>query len=230
MLSQEIDNLETDWKPILKEVMKDYSELEKKVEEDIKKFEGFISIFPPPNLIFNAFNQFDFKDLKIIILGQDPYHGKGQANGLCFSVDDNIKIPPSLKNIFKEMYTDLGEEFILPKSGNLNYLAKQGILLLNNSLTVQESKPNSHLKYWHGFTPKIIEYICENCKYKVFLLWGNNAKKVKKYIKGDHYILEANHPSPLSANKGGWWGNKHFSKCNEILFELGDEQIDWIKK
>jgi uracil-DNA glycosylase len=224
MLSHEIERLTTDWKPILLEIIKEFPDLDKQIidKED--------NIFPPQNLIFNAFDKFNFKDLKIIILGQDPYHGNGQANGLCFSVEDGIKIPPSLKNIFREMYSDLGEEFVLPKSGNLDYLAEQGILMLNNTLTVQEGNPNSHLKYWGGFSKRIIEYICANSVYKVFLLWGNNAKKSKKYVTGDHYVLEATHPSPLGANKGGWWGSKHFSQCNELLFELGDEQIEWIKK
>ena len=226
MFLEQVNKLKTNWKDILIKIISNLSELEK---IQIEKENGKI-IYPPLNLIFNAFNQFNFEELNIIIIGQDPYHGESQANGLSFSVNDEIKIPPSLKNIFKEIYNDLEEPFILPKSGNLEYLAKQGILLLNNTLTVEKSKPNSHRKYWQGFSKEIIEYICKNSSFKIFLLWGGNAKSMKKYITGNHYYLESNHPSPLSANKGGWWGNKHFSKCNEILFELGDEQIDWIKK
>ena len=154
------------------------------------KFEGFLEIFPPQNLVFNAFNRFNFLDLKVVILGQDPYHQPKQGNGLCFSVDDGIKIPPSLKNIFKEISNDLNldNEF---KSGNLEYLADQGILMLNNSLTVLQSKPNSHLKYWKGFSPKVIEYICANKENVIFLLWGNNAKNAKKFISGKQFILDS---------------------------------------
>lgn len=223
MLRQEIVNLNTNWKDILLPIFEDFNHINEIYQETDE-------ILPPKHLIFNAFNKFNIEDLKVVILGQDPYHGRGQANGLCFSVEDNIKIPPSLKNIFKEIYNDLGIAFELPKSGNLEYLANQGILLLNNTLTVYESKPNSHLKYWKGFSKKIIQHINENTENIVFILWGGNARKNKKYITGNHYILESNHPSPLSANKGGWWGNKHFSKCNEILFNLGKSEITWIKK
>ena len=226
MLKLEIEKLTTTWKSILLEIFQEFNILEEKYEEERMKFDGFLEIFPPQNLVFNAFNRFNFQDLKVVILGQDPYHQPKQANGLCFSVDDGIKIPPSLKNIFKEINNDLNldNEF---KSGNLEYLADQGILMLNNSLTVLQSKPNSHLKYWKGFSPKVIEYICENKENVIFLLWGNNAKNAKKFISGKQFILEANHPSPLSANKGGWWGNKHFSKTNKILRDIGKTEIKW---
>lgn len=218
MFKEQIETLEPNWKDILLPIVNNF------------QTEKLTEILPPKHLIFNAFNKFNYVDLKVVILGQDPYYRKGQANGLCFSVNDNIKIPPSLKNIFKEMYNDLGIEFELPKSGNLEYLSEQGILLLNNTLTVEESKPNSHLKYWNGFSRKVIEHINDKSNNIIFILWGGNAKKIKKYITDNHHILESNHPSPLSANKGGWWGNKHFSKCNKILSNLGKTEITWIKK
>ena len=167
--------------------------------------------------------------MKVVIIGQDPYHQKNQANGLCFSVSDNIKIPPSLNNIFKEIYKDKN---IKIKNGNLEYLAKQGVLLLNNTLTVTESEPNSHYKYWKGFSNKIIEYILLNKNNIVFLLWGNNAKNIFKNIIKDsninlenHLILKASHPSPLSANKSGWFDNNHFIKTNEFLKSKNKEEI-----
>ena len=226
MLRQEIEKLKTTWKQILLDIFQEFNTLEEKYEEERMKFDGFLNIFPPQELIFNAFNRFNFEDLKVVILGQDPYHQPKQANGLCFSVDDGIKIPPSLKNIFKEINNDLNSDNEFT-SGNLEYLADQGILMLNNSLTVLQSKPNSHLKYWKGFSPKVIEYICANQENIIFLLWGNNAKNAKKFISGKQFILEANHPSPLSANKGGWWGNKHFSKTNKILRDIGKTEIKW---
>jgi len=226
-----IDNIKTDWKEIITDILKSdkFNEIEKNLLEEYENFEGLAEIYPKKELIFNAFNYFNFEDLKVVIIGQDPYHQPNQANGLCFSVNENIKIPPSLKNIFKEIYDNYNLELPNLKTGNLEYLAQQGILLLNNTLTVRQSTPNSHLKIWKGFSDEIIKYILENHNNIVFLLWGNNAKKIlkNKDIK-NHYILEANHPSPLSANKGGWFGNKHFIKTNEILSKNNKKEINWI--
>ena len=191
-------------------------------------------IYPPKQDIFRAFNYFNFEELKVVILGQDPYHQLGQAHGLSFSVNKDIKIPPSLKNIYKEIVSDLElvpklEEF---NHGNLEHWVKQGVLLLNTSLTVIDSKPNSHSKFWRPYTNLIIKYIVENSENVIFMLWGNNAKKIKKLFSNNflekHYFLEATHPSPLGANKGGWFNCKHFSKCNEILEKLGKDKINWI--
>ena len=191
-------------------------------------------IYPPKQDIFRAFNYFNFEELKVVVLGQDPYHQFGQAHGLSFSVNKGVKIPPSLKNIYKEIVNDLGLvanplEF---SHGNLEHWAQQGILLLNTSLTVIESKPNSHSKMWRPITNLIIKHIVENSENVIFMLWGNNAKKIKKLFREElidkHYFLEATHPSPLGANKGGWFNCKHFSKCNEILEKLGKDKINWI--
>jgi uracil-DNA glycosylase len=184
--------------------------------------------FPPKELIFSAFNQFDFNDLKVVIIGQDPYHGENEANGLCFSVNDNVKIPPSLLNIFKEINLDFNTVF-LPTSGNLERWAKQGILLLNASLTVRKDLPNSHkhLK-WNVFTDAVIKKISEENSNIVFLLWGNFAIQKEKLIDfTKHQILKSGHPSPMSANQGKWFGNKHFSQTNDYLKSIGKPEIQW---
>jgi len=183
--------------------------------------------YPPGNQIFAAFDTCHFEDVKIVIIGQDPYHGKEQANGLCFSVNDGIPFPPSLINIFKEIQNDLGQP--IPKTGNLERWAKQGILLLNATLTVRESQAGSHQnKGWETFTDAVIKKISDDKKEVVFLLWGGFAKK--KGLKIDrtkHFVLETGHPSPLSANRGLWFGNKHFSKTNEYLKSIGKSEINW---
>jgi uracil-DNA glycosylase len=184
--------------------------------------------YPPKDLIFAAFQHCSLDDLKVVIIGQDPYHGKGEANGLCFSVNDTIKIPPSLRNIFLEINSDLGTIF-LPTSGNLERWAKQGILLLNASLTVREDTPNSHkhLK-WDVFTNAVIQKIAFQKENIVFLLWGNFAqKKGAKIDIEKHFVLESGHPSPLSANQKKWFGNKHFSKTNSYLKAISKEEIVW---
>jgi uracil-DNA glycosylase len=184
--------------------------------------------FPPKDLIFDAFNSCDFKNLKVVIIGQDPYHGDGEANGLCFSVNDGIKIPPSLKNIFTEINTEY-ERVFFPTSGNLASWAKQGVLLLNASLTVRKDQANSHkhLK-WNIFTDAAIEYISEHSKNTVFLLWGSFAhKKGSKIDREKHLVLETGHPSPLSANRGFWFGNNHFKLTNEFLKKNKLEEIIW---
>ncbi|WP_460218975.1 uracil-DNA glycosylase [Psychroserpens sp. MEBiC05023] len=183
--------------------------------------------FPPGSKIFSAFDLCSFNDLKVVLIGQDPYHGIGQANGLCFSVEDGIKHPPSLVNIFKEIEMDLGIPY--PVSGNLERWAKQGVLLLNATLTVRAHEAGSHQgKGWEQFTDKIIEVISKEKQDIVFLLWGGFAKKKAKLIdRSKHTILTSGHPSPLSANRGYWFGNKHFSKVNAVLHSKGTEKINW---
>ena len=184
--------------------------------------------FPPKDQIFNAFNSCLLNDLKVVIIGQDPYHGEGEANGLCFSVADTIKIPPSLRNIFKEIAIDLDTIFI-PENGNLERWAKQGVLLLNATLTVEKDKAGSHQKQgWETFTDAVISKINSEKSNVVFLLWGNYAhKKGAKIDLEKHLVLKSGHPSPLSANQGKWFGNSHFSKTNFYLKGVGKSEIEW---
>lgn len=183
--------------------------------------------YPKGKDIFAAFDFCEFNDLKVVIIGQDPYHGPNQANGLCFSVKEDIAHPPSLINIFKEIATDLDKEY--PKSGNLEKWAKQGVLLLNAALTVRAHEAGSHQKKgWETFTDAVIKQISDEKENIIFLLWGGFAKKKAKLIdKQKHFILESGHPSPLSANRGYWFGNKHFSKTNDILESLQKTKIVW---
>lgn len=182
-------------------------------------------IYPLKNDIFNAFKYTDYNNVKVLLLGQDPYHGKGQAHGLSFSVLENISLPPSLKNIFKELETDLG---VKNSTGNLEKWAKQGILMLNSVLTVREATPNSHKsKGWEKFTDSVIKKLNERNKPLIFLLWGNYAKKKTSLIDSSkHIIIEGIHPSPLSAN-AGFFGSKPFSQINENLKKLSEKEIDW---
>lgn len=184
------------------------------------------SIFPPKNEIFNAFNHTPLEKIKVVIIGQDPYHGVGQAHGLCFSVNDDVKFPPSLKNIFNELQSDL--EIPIPTSGNLTHWAHQGIFLLNNTLTVREKTPTSHQKKgWEEFTDSVIKLISEQKSGVVFLLWGNFAQSKENLIDtSKHHILKAAHPSPFSAHRG-FLGCKHFSKTNKILIEQGKNPINF---
>lgn len=183
--------------------------------------------FPPGKLIFNAFDLCPPEKTKVVILGQDPYHGPGQAHGLCFSVPEGIPHPPSLKNIFKELENDL--QMAYPKSGNLTSWAKQGVLLLNATLTVQAHRAGSHqAKGWETFTDRVIQLLSEQYEGLVFLLWGGYAKQKIKLIDADkHCVLSSGHPSPLSANRGYWFGNQHFSKCNAYLDYKGKTPINW---
>lgn len=183
--------------------------------------------YPKGNQIFNAFNLCSFNNLKVVIIGQDPYHGEGQAHGLCFSVPEGIAHPPSLINIFKEIETDLYIPY--PKSGNLERWAKQGVLLLNATLTVKAHNAGSHQgKGWEQFTDEVISIISKNKENVVFLLWGGFAKKKSALIDNKkHCILTSGHPSPLSANRGYWFGNKHFSRTNNYLKEHKLEEINW---
>lgn len=184
------------------------------------------TIYPPGKLIFNAFNTTPISNVKVVILGQDPYHNAGQAHGLSFSVPYGIPPPPSLVNIFKEQHTDLG--IALPKYGNLEKWAKQGVLMLNASLTVEINKPMSHSKIgWHLFTDAVIKTISDQKDGVVFMLWGSFAKSKQELIdKAKHLILTAAHPSPLSAHNG-FMGCRHFSKANEWLLQKGLTPIDW---
>lgn len=184
------------------------------------------TVFPPGREIFNAFDACNFDDVKVVIIGQDPYHGHGQANGLCFSVHDNIRMPPSLVNIFKEIQTDLGKPF--PKTGNLERWAKQGVLLLNATLTVRASSPGSHQnKGWEIFTDAVIKKVSEEKEHVVFLLWGAYAQKKGEVIdRSRHLVLMAAHPSPFSADRG-FFGCRHFSKANEYLKSKGLQEIEW---
>ena len=184
--------------------------------------------YPKGSLIFSALNNCVFDKVKLVILGQDPYHNPNQANGLAFSVPENITHPPSLVNIFKEIQQDLNTSY--PASGDLMNWVNQGVLLLNSTLTVRKNSPGSHQnKGWEDFTDEIINIISLRKKNVVFLLWGNYAKKKSKLIdQNKHLILSSGHPSPLSANRGYWFGNKHFSKANQYLKENNIVEIKWV--
>ena len=190
-----------------------------------EKMQGKV-IYPPGSLIFNAFDKTPFDKVKVVILGQDPYHGPGQAHGLCFSVPDGVPFPPSLVNIFKELQNDIGMS--IPKSGNLTGWAQQGVFLLNASLTVRAGEPMSHAKIgWADFTDAVIKSISDGKKGVVFLLWGRFAQDKQVLIdETKHYVLKAAHPSPLSASNG-FFGCRHFSKTNKLLMQQGLDPIDW---
>lgn len=218
-------NISPTWAPILQEqVSKDYF---KSLNSFVDKSYRNATCYPAKEDIFKALQQTSFNDLRVVIIGQDPYHDKGQANGLSFSVKDTVAHPPSLKNIFKELESDLG--IAIPKSGNLERWATQGVLLLNATLTVAAHKPASHQKKgWETFTDAIISGISTHKQGVVFLLWGGFAKKkAKKIDVSKHHILSSGHPSPLSANRGYWFGNKHFSLTNEYLVSQGKTPINW---
>lgn len=212
------------WKDVLqKEFGADYfAELKSFLVEEKKKY----VIYPPGPQIFSAFNHTPFDKVKVVIIGQDPYHGRGQANGLCFSVSEGIRQPPSLQNIFKELRNDLGIN--PPASGNLEAWADQGVLLLNATLTVRDSQAGSHQgKGWEQFTDAVITSLSEKRNKLVFLLWGRFAQAKESLIDGSkHFILKAAHPSPFSAHNG-FFGCKHFSKTNELLKQQSLEPIQW---
>ena len=217
--------IEASWKEALKqEFSTDYFQ---QIPEHIKteKLQGKV-IYPPGSVIFNAFNTTPLEKVKVVILGQDPYHGKGQAHGLCFSVQNGVPPPPSLLNIFKELQDDIG--ITIPDHGNLTKWAEQGVFLLNASLTVRAGEPMSHSKIgWATFTDAIIKTISSKKKNVVFLLWGRFAQEKRVLIdESKHCILRSVHPSPLSAY-GGFFGCKHFSKTNEYLASKGIDPIDW---
>lgn len=221
-------NIGNDWDEILKD------EWEKPYYKELR---GFLkreyanrTVYPAASDIFNALKNSSYKDTRVVILGQDPYHGEGQAHGLCFSVKRGIKPPPSLVNIYKEIKTELGAE-IDESVGELTCWARQGVLLLNTVLTVRAAEPNSHKgKGWETFTDRVISELDKKEKPVVFLLWGANARKKAEIIKNPiHFKFSAAHPSPLSAYNG-FFGCGHFSACNEILRASGQNEIDWEVK
>ena len=227
MMGEINPSIEESWKSVLSaEFSKPYFlELKAFLLEEKKKYR----VFPPGSLIFNAFNHTPFDKVRVVFIGQDPYHGLGQAHGLCFSVPNGISKPPSLINIFKELENDLG---IKPaNSGNLEKWADQGVLLLNATLTVRENQAGSHQrKGWETFTDAAIRQLSDQKKGVIFVLWGNYAIAKKELIDSSkHLVLTAAHPSPLSASRG-FLGCRHFSKINEILRSQGKKEIDWILK
>ena len=184
------------------------------------------TIYPKPENVFNALNIVPYERVKVVIIGQDPYHGVNQAHGLSFSVEKDVNIPPSLRNIYKELESDLNCYY--PNNGNLTKWAKQGVLLLNSVLTVRAGSPNSHKgKGWEQITTKVVELLNNREEPVIFMLWGGNAKSLCKNINSRHLVLTAVHPSPMSANQGGWFGCKHFSKANEFLIKNNKTPIDW---
>ena len=218
-------NIHDSWKPILTPEFKTPYFLD--LVDFVKKEYESMACYPPKEQVFNAFTLCALSDLKVVIIGQDPYHGVGQANGLSFSVNDGITHPPSLVNIFKELQTDLGIPY--PKSGDLSSWASQGVLLLNATLTVRAAEAGSHQKKgWEQFTDYVIKSISSVNSDVVFMLWGGFARKKAKLINTKkHLILESGHPSPLSANRGYWFGNQHFSKCNTFLKSKRKSPINW---
>lgn len=216
-------DIDEGWKELLKEeFQKDYfTSLKAFLVEERKQH----IIYPPGKLMFSAFNLTPFKNIKVVIIGQDPYHGHGQANGLCFSVNDGVRFPPSLVNIFKELKSDIGCE--IPISGNLESWAKQGVFMLNATLSVRQNAAGSHQnKGWEQFTDAVIKIISERKEKVVFLLWGNYAKTKGQFIdRSRHLVLEAAHPSPLA--RGAFFGCRHFSKANTYLQDNGRSAINW---
>jgi len=218
--------LEASWKEQLKEEFdKPYF---KSLAEFVRAEYASKTVYPPPACIFQALDLVPFDQVRVVILGQDPYHGSGQAHGLCFSVPEGVPMPPSLQNIFKEIHQDLG--LPIPKSGNLKHWADQGVLLLNATLTVAAGAAGSHQKKgWEEFTDAIIRKLSDGREGLVFLLWGAYAQKKGAHIdRAKHLVLEAPHPSPLSAHNG-FFGCRHFSKTNEYLLSRGQKPIEWVK-
>ena len=216
------------WTEVFNEIRsKEYAiKLNRFLDEEYAKYR----IFPERENMFNAFKLTPLEDVKVVIFGQDPYHEEGQAMGLSFSVPDNIKVPPSLVNIYKEIELEYNAQF-KSKTGDLTYLAKQGVLLLNTILTVREHAPLSHnIKEYNLFMQDIIEVLNKQDQPIVFLLWGGNAKSLSKYLTNkNHLILTATHPSPLGANHGGWFNCNHFRLTNEFLVKNGLKPINWLK-
>jgi len=216
--------IEESWKEILKDEFEKpyFSQLTDFVKSEYQQHQ----VFPPGKEIFNAFNLCPFNSLKVVIIGQDPYHGPGQAHGLCFSVRDGVVFPPSLRNIFKEISNDLGTP--IPKTGDLTRWAMQGVLLLNATMTVRAHSAGSHQKKgWETFTDEVIRHVSKQKENVVFLLWGAYAQQKKELIdQTKHFILESVHPSPLSASRG-FFGNHHFSRTNQFLQSKGLLPVNW---
>ena len=218
--------IESSWKEKLNTSFQSESFI--RLKKFLKSEKEIQIIYPAGNKIFSAFNLCPFNSVKIVIIGQDPYHGPKQANGLCFSVSDGIKLPPSLQNIFKELKDDLDLE--IPTSGNLEHWAEQGVLMLNATLTVRARQAGSHQKKgWEEFTDNVIRILSKEKENLIFLLWGRFAQNKAEIIDNEkHYILTAAHPSPFSAHSG-FFGCRHFSKTNEILKKLNQKPIKWVK-
>lgn len=216
--------IEETWKEaLMPEFSKDYFI---RLTDFVRKEYHETTVYPPGKLIFNAFNLCPFDKVKVVIIGQDPYHGPGQAHGLCFSVNDGVQLPPSLVNIFKEINNDLGKP--IPQSGNLTRWAEQGVLLLNATLTVRAHQAGSHQRQgWEEFTDAVIRKLAEEKSNLVFILWGSYAQKKGAFIdRNKHLVLTSVHPSPLSAHNG-FFGNHHFSLANDYLVKNGKTAIDW---
>lgn len=219
-----ISYLDPSWQELLKD------ELNSQNFANIIKFlnSQTATIYPPKELIFNAFNLCKPSDLKVIIIGQDPYHNPQEAMGLAFSVPQGVRIPPSLKNIFKELIDDINSDILVNRSSDLSDWARQGVLLLNSALTVEKNRPASHAKIgWQGFISGVIKIINLRFNHCVFMLWGNHAKALSPLIDpNSHLILQAAHPSPLA--RGAFFGSHHFSKCNEYLLTHSKTPIKWL--
>jgi uracil-DNA glycosylase len=216
-----INTVSTDWHSVLKQYIDKYRD---NINSQINKDTIDDTVFPPPDLIFNAFTYFDTSKLKVVIIGQDPYINKGEAMGLSFSVPDECKMPPSLRNVFKELEAEYGEQ---RTNKNLSDWAEQGVLLLNAALTVRKKESLSHMKIWREYTTDIIKHISSNYINIVYILWGDFARKYKDLLDGNNnLILEWSHPSPLSRKP--FVGNNHFKKCNEYLEKVGKECIKWV--
>ncbi len=219
-------SIEPSWKEKLKDEFEKpyFAELAAFVKDEYKS----ATVYPSPKFLFRAFELTPFEKVKVVILGQDPYHGKGQANGLCFAVNDGEKLPPSLQNIFKEIESDLGKP-VENRSGDLSRWAKQGVLLLNATLTVRAATPGSHQnKGWEQFTDAVIRTLSEEREHLVFILWGNYARaKGASIDRTKHLVLESPHPSPFSAYNG-FFGSKPFGKTNEYLEKQGNKSVDWL--
>ncbi|MCF8307596.1 MAG: uracil-DNA glycosylase [Bacteroidales bacterium] len=223
-MSKKEPDIPESWKNLLKQEFQSgyFQQLINFLHSEKKRYQ----IYPSENEIWAAFNTVSLDKVKVVILGQDPYHGPGQANGLSFSVRKGIAVPPSLKNIFKELHNDLS--IPVPSHGDLSKWASQGVFLLNTVLTVRERQPRSHQKQgWENFTDKVIQLLSQHRHGLIFLLWGRYAQKKQELIDTtDHFVLQAPHPSPYSANKG-FFGCRHFSQTNKILHEMGRKPIDW---
>ncbi|HAR38084.1 MAG: uracil-DNA glycosylase [Bacteroidetes bacterium GWD2_45_23] len=216
--------IEESWKAHLQEEFgKPYFE---RLTEYVRQEYADKTVYPPAKLIFNAFNRCPFQDVKVVIVGQDPYHEPGQAHGLCFSVPEEMSLPPSLQNIYKEITQDMGKK--TPRSGNLERWAEQGVLLLNATLTVQAHRAGSHQgKGWEEFTDAAIRHLASEREHLVFILWGAYAQRKGESIDANrHLVLKSPHPSPLSAHRG-FFGNKHFSRTNDYLKAHGKQPVDW---
>ncbi|KAI9099437.1 uracil-DNA glycosylase-like protein [Phlyctochytrium arcticum] len=227
LLKLEKENMADDWFKVFKPEMEKpyFLKIKKTLEEEAGRG---VTIYPLPNQMY-TFTKCPLSDIRVVIIGQDPYHGPNQAHGLCFSVKKPVKPPPSLINIYRELESDLGDKFTRPPHGFLEGWCTEGVLLLNASLSVRRGVPNSHKDIgWATFTDAIITYLNKNKKDLVFMLWGGFAQKKGKSIdKQKHLVLTAKHPSPLGANQGGWFGCKHFSKANEYLVSKGKKEVNW---